>query len=52
MIVPKQNIDTFSEAVTVLIQNRDPSERLAGAIASSSHGDALADKRTSVIAKK
>ena len=38
MIVPKQNIDTCPEADTVLtqlIQNQDPSERLAGAIAAS-----------------
>lgn len=38
MIVPKQNIDTHPEANTVLtqlIQNQDPSERLAGAVSAS-----------------
>lgn len=38
MTVPKPNIDTRSEADTVLtqlIQNQDPSERLAGAITAS-----------------
>lgn len=38
MIVPKQTIDTSTEADTVLtqlIQNQDPSERLAGAVSAS-----------------
>ena len=38
MIVPKQNVDTRSEAdvvLTQLIRNQDPSRRLVGAVAAS-----------------
>ena len=38
MIVPKQNVDTSSEAdvvLTQLIRNQDPSKRLVGAITAS-----------------
>ena len=38
MIIPNQNVDTRSEAdvvLTQLIQNQDPSKRLAGAVAAS-----------------
>ena len=55
MIVTNQNIDTCSEAdtaLTQLIQKQNPSERLAGAVASSSHGAALAGRRIGVIAEK